>query len=109
MGVLFEIEFQIYPAQATRLVVMENTQSKVDQITRDAFSILLILFLFGCIIIFFISILNSKWAPGSISTACIIGIFWVQIKWDIIKRTRIKSSSVTEITELIKSETNSNE
>jgi hypothetical protein len=101
--------FQIYPTQVTRLLVMENAQSKVDQLTRDAFSILLILFLLGCIVTFFISVINSRFGPGSISTAGIIAVFWVQIKWDIIKRARIKDSSVPELTELIKAETDSNE
>lgn len=84
---------------------MENTQSKVDQFTRDAFSILLILFLLGCIVTFFISLIKSELVPGGFSMTGIVGVFWMQIKWDVIKRTRIKASSVTEITDLINSET----
>ncbi|MEP0133383.1 MAG: hypothetical protein ABJJ25_15390 [Eudoraea sp.] len=87
---------------------MENTQSKVDQLTRDAFSILIIVFLLGCIVGFFISIISSTMTTGLFSIGGIIAVFWVYIKWDIIKRTRIKPSKVDEISDLIKADTNSN-
>jgi hypothetical protein len=51
---------------------------------------------------FFVSLFSEKLVPGGVSAACIVGVFWVQIKWDIIKRTRIKDASVTELTDLIK-------
>lgn len=88
---------------------MENTASKIEQLTDQAFGIAILVFFVGCIGSFFYSLYALAPVPGVGSVGGILGVGYGYMKWNVIRRAKIKNTSVTEVADLIKSETDSNE
>lgn len=80
------------------------THSKMDEV----FSILLIVFCIGCMVQLFISMNQKAIGSGLFSTAGVTGSAILYMKWSVLRKVKnIKDATVSEISDLLKSDSKS--
>ena len=80
------------------------TPSKVEQVSDNAFSILLIVLFVGSIFSFFYFTFFQDLGTNSLlSVSGTAGSAVLYMKWNVIRRTRINNASPSEIADLLNS------
>jgi len=81
---------------------MENQTTYVQRLSDDILCFILLIFAFGCLVQVFVSLYKELIGTGLFSTAGFTGAVLLYMKWNVVRRTKIKQSSVGEIGELLK-------